>query len=60
MYLQSTEENIHVSWVSTRSLCRENIINYQTIVIKKILNDIKYYSFKVDIKLYYKDNVNHK
>ena len=35
MYLQSTEENIHVSWVSTRSLCRENIINYQTIVIKK-------------------------
>ena len=38
MYLQSIKENIHVSWVSTRSLCRENINNYK----KKILNNIKY------------------
>ena len=35
MYLQSIKENIHVSWVSTRSLCRENTNNYQSIIIKK-------------------------
>ena len=56
MYLQSIEENIHVPWVSTRSLCRENSNNYK----KKILNNIKYYSCEIDIKLYYKNNVNHK
>ena len=48
MYLQSIKENIHVSWVSTRSLCRENNNSYQSIIIKKILSDIKYYSFEVD------------
>ena len=43
MYLQSIKENIHVSWVSTRSLCRENTNNYQFIIRKKnILNNIKY------------------
>ena len=60
MYLQSIKENIHVSWVSTRSLCRENNNNYQSLIIKKILNNIKYYSCEIDIKLYYKNNVNHK
>ena len=53
MYLQSIKENIHVSWVSTRSLCRKNTYNYQSIIFKKMLNDIKYYSCEVDIKLYY-------
>ena len=42
MYLQSIKENIHVSWVSTRSLCRENTNNYQYIILKKILYNIKY------------------
>ena len=42
MYLQSIKENIHISWVSTRSLCRENTNNYQFIIRKKILNNIKY------------------
>ena len=40
MYLQSIKENIHISWVSTRSLCRENTNNYQFIIRKKILNNI--------------------
>ena len=42
MYLQSIKENIHVSWVSARSLYRENTNNYQFIIRKKILNNIKY------------------
>ena len=35
MYLQIIKENIHVSWVSTRSLCQKNTINDQSIIIEK-------------------------
>ena len=41
MYLQSIKENIHVSWVSTKLLCRENTNNY-----KKILNNITVRSYQ--------------
>ena len=49
MYLQSIEENIHISWVSTRSLCRENTNNYQFIIIKKNTKQYQiYYSCEID------------